>query len=227
MTGTLINFGTVIAGTVIGMTLKGRMPARIGTIVMQGVGLFTLFLGFNMAQESKNLLVVLFSVVFGAMIGEALDIEARLDALGRQLERRFAGGDGGGNFTKAFVMASILFCVGPMTIVGAIEDGLRGNYQILLTKAIMDGFSSIAFSSTLGIGVGFSALVILVYQGAITLAAASARAFLSDPAIAAMTGAGGLMIIGIGINLLELKKVRVGNMLPALVIAVILGRIFG
>ena len=221
MIGTLVNFATVAAGSFLGAVLKNRIPSRLSGTVIQGIGLFTLYLGVSMSLSAKNGILVLFSILIGGLIGEALDIEGALDSLGRRLEKRF--GSGNGDFTRGFVTASLLFCVGPMTIVGSIQDGLVGDYQILLTKGIMDGFCSVALASTLGIGVGFSALVVLIYQGALTLFASWARGFLTDPVVSLMTATGGLMIIGIGINLLEIKKLRVGNLLPALAVAVVLG----
>lgn len=224
MIGTLINVGTVTAGGILGALVRNRISSGLSGTVIQGIGLFTLYLGMSMSLSAKNGIIVLFSILIGGLAGEALDIEGRLDSLGRWFERRFGSGDG--NFTRGFVTASLLFCVGPMAIVGSIQDGLMGDYQILVTKAIMDGFCSVAFASTLGIGVAFSALVILAYQGALTLFASWVRGFLTDPVISAMTATGGLMIIGIGINLLEIKKLRVGNLLPGLVVAVILAWIF-
>jgi len=225
LTGTFINVGTVLLGSVAGTLLKHRIPSKLSGTVIQGIGLFTLFIGMKMAFEGANPVIMVFSILIGGIVGEALDIEGRLEAVGRWFEARFAASDG--NFTKGFVTASLLFCVGPMTIVGSIEDGLRGNYQILLTKAIMDGFCATAFSSTLGLGVGLAALTVLFYQGALTLAASYVKAFLTDPIVATMTATGGLLIIGIGVNLLELGKVKVGNLLPALVVAVVLAAIFG
>ncbi|HHY46276.1 MAG TPA: DUF554 domain-containing protein [Firmicutes bacterium] len=224
MRGTLINIATVLVGSILGLTLKQRIPARLTNPVVQAIGLFTMVLGMNMAQGAKNLLVVLFSLVLGGVIGEFLDIEGRLDGLGRWFETRLqASGDG---FNKGFIAASLLFCVGPMSIVGSIEDGLYGNYQILLTKSIMDGVCSIAFASTLGIGVPFSALVILFFQGGISLAASLVRPFMTDSVITAMTAVGGVMILGIGINLLELRKLKIANLLPALAVAVLLSAIW-
>ncbi len=224
MTGTFINIAAVAAGGLGGLLLRRRLPARLAETIFQGVGLFTLVLGTRLALGSENALVVLFSLVLGGMAGEALDLEARLDALGRRLEARYGRKDG--DFTKAFVSASLLFCVGPMTILGSIADGLQGDYTILLTKSVMDGLSSVAFASTLGVGVLFSVFTILFYQGGLTLLAGSVRQFMTDPVVRELTATGGLMIVGIGINMLGMARIRVANFLPGLLVAIVLARLF-
>ncbi len=224
MTGTVINIGTVIAGTVAGLTLRRRMPEKMSSTVVQGIGIFTLFIGMSMALETKNVLVVLFSIAIGSVIGTALDIEGWLELTASRLEARFARGAGGG-LARGFVAASLLFCVGPMAVLGSIQDGLTGDYRILVTKAIMDGFCSIAFAATLGAGVALSAGAILVYQGGLTLAATAIKGFLTDAAVREMTATGGLLIVGIGIDMLGIKKIHVGNMLPAIAVALVLARV--
>lgn len=195
---------------------------------MHGLGLVTLLLGISMALTTKNVLLVLGSVLVGGLLGEWWAIEAKLEAVGARLERRFGGLRGeemrGSNrsrstFIQGFVTASLVFCVGPMTILGAIQDGLSGDYQLLAIKSMLDGFASLAFASTLGVGVVFAALTVLVYQGALSLSAGFAHGVLTDPMITEMTATGGVLIMGIGLVLLELKRVRVGNFLPAIVIA--------
>ena len=164
-------------------------------------------------------------MVIGGIIGELLKIEDRLNAFGNQLEARFAKEDG--NFTKAFVSASLVYCVGAMAILGAIQSGLSGDHSTLFVKSILDGVSAIVFSSTLGIGVAFAAIPVFLYQGAIALGAASVKAFITDTIITEMTATGGLLIFAIGINLLGLNvKIKVGNLLPAVLVAVILARLF-
>jgi uncharacterized membrane protein YqgA involved in biofilm formation len=165
-------------------------------------------------------------MLVGGLLGEWWRIEDRLSRLGQRLEELFNRGRGAGDqastarFIRGFVTASLLFCVGPMTILGSIQDGLTGDYRLLAIKAMLDGFASLAFASTLGIGVAFSSLVILVYQGGLSLLAAQAQSLLTDPMIAEMTATGGVLIVGLGIStLLEIKPIRVGNFLPALVIA--------
>lgn len=223
MTGTLINMATVAAGTTLGMALKQKMPRRMADAVLQGLGIFTCFLGLSMAMKTQNVLVVLFSIVLGTVAGTGLDIEGRLERGTARLEARFARE--GTGMAAGFLAASLLYCVGPMSIIGSIEDGLAGNYQILLTKAIMDGVSSIVFGATMGVGVALSAVSIFVYQGAITLAAASVKSVLTDAAIAEMTAVGGLLIVGIGMNMLGIKKVRVADMLPAILLAAVLAQV--
>lgn len=225
MIGTLTNVATVVAGTLIGMALKQRIPERISRAVMQGLGIFTVFIGFNMAFETRNMLVVLFSIVIGTAIGTALDIAGRLERAATRIETRFAREGSGSGLAAGFLAASLLFCVGPMSIIGSIEDGLVGNYQILMTKALMDGVSSIVFGATMGIGVALSALTILVYQGGLTLAASAVKGLLSDATMTEMTAVGGLLIVAIGLNMLEIKKIRVADMLPAIFLAVLLAQV--
>jgi uncharacterized protein len=227
MTGTLINVGTVLAGTAIGTLLGGRLPERIRETVLHGLGLVTLVVGTAQALEAFRppltdltrgaVLIVLGSVLVGGIIGELLRIEGWLDRAGEALKARF--GRGQARFTEGFVVASLVFCVGPLTIVGSIQDGLTGDYQLLAIKALLDGFAAIAFASALGWGVGFSAITVLVYQGALSLSASAASGAFSEPMIAAMSAVGGVLILGIALRLLDLRQVRVGNLLPAVVLA--------
>lgn len=220
--GTLLNILTVLAGGALGMTFGSRLPERVRETVLNGLGLFTIAIGLQMTLQSKNMLIVLGSVLVGGVLGEWWGIDAGLKRIGAWLENRFAGGNGGsgGAFVKGFVTASLVFCVGPMTILGSISDGLQGDIQLLAIKSALDGFASLAFASTLGIGVLFSALTIAVVQGTITLLAAQAQAVLTQPMIVEMTATGGVLILGIGFgSLLELKPIRVGSFLPALAIA--------
>ena len=223
MTGTLMNMATVIAGTILGMALKRRMPERMSGAVMQGLALFTSFMGLKMAFGTEKMLAMLFSMVLGTVVGTALDIEGRLERGAVRLEARFA--KEGSGLAAGFLAASLLYCVGPMSIIGSIEDGLTGNYSILLTKALMYRVSSIVFGATMGIGVALSAVTILAYQGGISLAAASVKALVTDAAMVEMTAVGGLLIVGIGINMLGLKKIRAADMLPAIVFAAVLAQI--
>ncbi len=227
LTGTLINVVTVIVGTAVGVSLEHRLPERMRETVMSALGIITLSVGFNSALEMfrpplstltpASVLMIMGSVLLGAIAGEILRIEDGLAALGDRLKRRF--GDDQARFTEGFVVASLVFCVGPLTILGSIQDGLTGDYQLLAIKALLDGFAALAFASALGVGVGFSVITVLIYQGGLSLAASSVSGLFSDDIIAAMTAAGGVLIIGIGFRLLDLKQVRVGNMLPALVLA--------
>lgn len=226
--GTWINVLTILLGTTMGLGLRGRMPLAMQQILTQGLGLFTLFLGVTMAGAMRNAsigaidgtILGLLSIVFGGLMGEALQIEARLTQLGDWIKHRVKGG---GKFTEGFVATSLLFCIGPMAILGCLDNGLKGDPGILTVKAVMDGLASIAFSSTYGIGVAFSSLMILLYQGSLSLIASSLSQSLpnpsSNPAITLISGVGGLMVMGIGCNLLELVVIRVSSFLPALLIA--------
>ena len=224
MTGTIINIITVLAGSALGVLLGSRLRAEMSETVLRGLGLVTFAIGVSMTLATANILIVLGAVLVGGILGEWGRIEDRLNGVGAWLEERFNRGrtdeEDGNRFIRGFVTASLLFCVGPMTILGSIQDGLSGDYRLLTIKAMLDGFAALAFSSTLGIGVAFSALVILVFQGGLSLLAAQAQAFLTDPMIAEMTATGGILIMGLAVStLLEIKPIRVGNFLPALVIA--------
>lgn len=218
MTGTFINVATVLVGSTLGVALGSRLPQRIKEMVMWGVGLATLVIGIQMALQTQNILIVLGSLLLGGVAGELLRIEQGLNRLGRFLEARFSG-IGGGNFSRALVTTSLLFCVGPMTILGSIEDGLTGNYQILATKSALDGFSALAFASTLGWGVLFSSFTVLFYQGTLTLSATLVKTLLTAAMITEMSATGGVLILSLGLGLLELKTIRTANFLPALAFA--------
>ena len=221
-TGTIINVGAVVAGTTAGVVIGHRLPVGVQQRVLMGLGMVTLVLGIDNALEwdGTNPIIVMGAVLLGGVAGEAIGIERRLAALGDVLQRRFAGA-GSSRLSEGFVTASLLFCVGPLTVVGSIQDGLTGDYSSLGAKALLDGFASIAFASTLGWGVGLAAVTVLVVQGSITLAAAPLDGVLGEgsEALAALTSAGGVLIVGIALKLLELRDVKVGNYLPALLFA--------
>jgi len=219
--GTIINVATVVFGSLVGVFLNNRLPKNINHTVMQGLALSTALIGIKMGLETRNLLIVVLSLVIGGIIGEILGIENKFDQLGKWLEGKFDSKEkGSGNFTKGFVSTSLLFCVGPMAIVGCIENGLTGKYDILLTKAVMDGFAAMAFASTFGVGVTFSAGSIFAYQGGLTLLANLVKSYLTDPVVREMTATGGVLIIGLALNILEIVKVKVGNLLPAILVAI-------
>ena len=220
--GTVVNVITVLGGTLAGVVLGARLPERLRTAVLQAVGLVTLVIGARDALGTRNIVFPLVALILGAIIGEALRIEDRLDALGQAVRRRFSRGEGeDSRFVEGFVAASLLFCVGPLTILGSIRDGLGGpdHAQLLLVKAALDGTVAIAFASAMGWGVGFSALTMVVVQGTLTLAAGAADRLLTERMIVEMSAAGGVMVIGIGLRLLDIKKVAVASFLPALVLA--------
>lgn len=223
MTGTLLNIVTVLLGGLIGLLFGARIPERFKSTVIAGMGLFTFAMGVQMFLGTDNPLVVLGALLVGALLGEWWRIEEGLRNLGARLEKRFARDDsaeGSARFVRGFLTASLLFCVGPMTILGSIQDGLTGNYELLAVKSVLDGFAALAFASTLGIGVLFSSLVILVYQGGISLLAGGLSAIVTETMMAEMTATGGVILMGLAVSsLLELKSIRVGNFLPALAIA--------
>lgn len=224
MTGTLLNIGAVLLGGALGLIFGARLPERVRATVIAGMGLFTAAVGLKMFLETQNALYVLGGLLLGALLGEWLRIEDGLQALGSVLERRFNRGVGDGNvFVRGFLTASLLFCVGPMAILGSIQDGLSGDFELLAIKSVLDGFAALAFASSLGPGVLFSALVILVYQGGLTLLAAWLNKLITPGMTAEMTAVGGVMLVGIAVSsLLELKKIRVGNYLPALLLTPLL-----
>ena len=223
MTGTILNVVTVLAGGAIGLLFGSRIPERVKSTIIAGLGLFTAAMGLQMFLKSENPLIVLGALLVGPLLGEWWKIEDGLQALGQTLEKRFSSSEesgAGSRFVRGFMVASLVFCVGPMTILGSIQDGLSGDYNLLAVKSTLDGFASIAFASTLGIGVLFSSLVVFVFQGGISLMAGLLSAVINDPMMNEMTAAGGVILVGLAIsNLLEIKKIRMGNFLPALAIA--------
>lgn len=229
MTGTIINIITVLIGGTLGLLFGARLPDRLKGTVVAGMGLFTFAIGIQMFLKTENPLIVLGALLIGALLGEWWRIEDGLQNLGRILEERFMrvpepasvpGASTSTNFVRGFLTASLLFCVGPMTILGSIQDGLTGNYELLAVKSVLDGFASLAFASTLGVGVLFSTLVILAFQGGISLLAVQLNALVTPPMLNEMTAAGGVILMGLAISsLLEIKKIRTGNFLPALAVA--------
>jgi len=226
VTGTLINVGTVLAGTAIGVAAGSRLPEGFQKRVLAGLGLVTLVIGVDLALawRDSSPLYVLGAVLLGGLAGEALGIERRLSDFGDAIQRRVSRRDGS-SVSEAFFTASLLFCVGPLTVVGSIQDGLTGDYEALATKALLDGFAAIALSATLGWGVALSAGTVLIVQGGLSLGAGVFEDVLTGEALSALTSAGGVLIIGISLKLLELRDVKVGNFLPALVFAPALVRV--
>lgn len=225
--GTAVNVLTVLAGSAIGLAAGARLPERFSRLVMQAVGAFTMLIGIQMAREADGapaLLIVLFGLITGALAGEFLDLAGRLDRLGHGLQQRLAPAKQ--KFTEGFVTASLLFCVGPMTVIGSIQEGLQGDATILLTKAAMDGITSTALAAALGPGTAFSALTVLVYQGTLTLAAGLARDLLTGAVIESITAAGGLMMMCLALNLWGAAEIRVANLLPGLITAPLLAAVF-
>ncbi len=225
MTGTLVNVAAVLAGSLLGLLIKNRMPKRLTEIVFQVLGLFTLFLGVSMALETNHLIYLIFSLLLGGISGELIRLEERMDRFGDFLKRKLPGNNE--RFQEGLITAFLLFCMGSMTILGAIKEGINNNPDLLLTKSLMDGFSSIALAAALGVGVLLSAIPLLIFQGGLTLLASSVQDFLLPEMIAEITAVGGVMLIGLGINILGIKKLRIMNMLPALLFVVLMVMVFG
>jgi uncharacterized membrane protein YqgA involved in biofilm formation len=223
--GTLVNVITVVGGTVLGLVAGRRVPEKMRTTVLDAVGLVTIALGLHDALQTHNFVFPIVALVLGAIVGELLGIEDRLVSVGERLKRRVRQEEGT-SFVEGFVSASLVFCIGPLTILGSISDGLGHGAQELIVKAAMDGLVAIVFASTLGVGVGFSALTILVVQGSLTAGAGAADSVLNTRMVAEMTATGGVMLMGIGVRLLDIRSVRVGSMLPALLFAPVLVSLF-
>jgi len=240
LTGTIINSLAVVAGSLAGLLLKWlathfsqSLPAgsasvgsRLQEIIMQGVALCVLFIGISGSLKGSNTLVAIISMVIGAVIGELLDLDRRMHTLGdwvqKKTERLNKTGSNSPSISEGFVTASLLFCVGAMAIVGSLENGLTGNCDTLKAKAMLDGISSIVFASSLGIGVMFSAVGVFLYQGSISLLASFLSPVLSDAVIAEMTCVGSLLILALGLNMLNLTKIKVMNLVPAIFLPIIL-----
>jgi uncharacterized membrane protein YqgA involved in biofilm formation len=233
VTGTLINVAAILLGGALGLMFGARFPDRVRQTVLAGMGLFTAVLGIQMTFDTQQPLIIAGSLLIGSLLGEWWQIEDRLRNLGSWLEdhltrhpvKEIDGAENplnnhGSRFVRGFLTASLVFAIGPIAILGAIQDGLSGDYNLLAIKSILDAFGALAFASSLGIGVLFSSLVILVYQGGISLAASQVQALLSTAMTAEMTATGGVLLLGLAIsNLLEIKPIRVGNFLPALAVA--------
>lgn len=224
MTGTLVNVAAVLAGGTIGLIFHSRLPARYSRIVFMAIGLFTLFLGFFLAMRTSNFLIMIFSLVLGSLSGEFLQIDLRMDLLGQKL-KRLTGGKSA-RFSEGFVTAFLLFCMGSMTVLGAFEEGLGGEPNLLFAKSLLDGVSSIALAAALGAGVLFSVIPLFIYQGGLTLLAATLGDLFADSVVNEMTAVGGVLLIGLGITILEIKKIPVLNMIPSLIFAVVLAYVF-
>ncbi len=220
MVGTLINVGTVLLGSTIGLLIRSRLPERYIQIIFQVFGLFTLFLGVKMALETQNIMVMIFALLIGTLLGEWWNIEKGMSKFAAFIKRKVKSGSD--SFAEGFITAFLIFCMGSLTILGAIEEGLGGKPNLLLTKSLMDGFSSMALASALGAGVLFSVIPLFIYQGGLTIFASYISDALSTAVVAELSAVGGVLLIGLGFVLLEVKKVRVMNMLPALVIVVFL-----
>ncbi|MBF6596718.1 MAG: DUF554 domain-containing protein [Fermentimonas sp.] len=219
MIGTLVNTAAVIIGGLLGLALKKRMPDRVTTIYFQAIGLFTLAIGASMAVSMEKILIVVSSLALGSLIGEWCDIERGVEKLSDYLKVRFKIGSE--KFSEGLVTSFLLFCVGSMTILGTIQEGTGGSPDLLFTKSTMDFFSAILLASAMGVGVLFSSVPLFIFQATITIIARYAANFFTDDIILGLTNVGGILLIGLGINILGIKKLRIMNMLPSLVIVIL------
>lgn len=222
MLGTIVNCITVILGSLIGLLFKKGISQRVSAAVMQGLGLCVMYIGISGALEGQNVLIAIISVAVGALLGELLELDGRLEKLGKTLENKVAQGKGDGSLAKGFVTASLLFCVGAMSVVGSLQGGLTGNHETIFAKSVIDGIAAIVLSSTMGIGVMFSAVFILVYQGGIALCAGLLEGILTESVIAEMTCVGSLLIIGLSLNMLNITKLKVMNYIPAIFMPIVI-----
>lgn len=218
MLATLINAALVLAGSAAGLLFRGLISRRLMSILTHALGLCVLGIGVSSLLSTRDTLCLIVCMVMGAVLGNAVDIERRLEGAGERIRRRLAGRGDNGRFTQGFVSASLLFCVGAMAITGSIEAGLNRNYAILISKGVIDGVTSVSFAAAMGIGVAFSVLPLLVYQGGITLLAGWIGPYLPEAVVTEMTAAGGALIVAIALNMLELprERIQVGNLLPAM-----------
>jgi Uncharacterized membrane protein, possible Na+ channel or pump len=229
MLGTIVNALSILAGSIAGLlskiVFKNGIPERFNNIIMNGLALCILLIGISQALKVNNMLLIIFSIVIGAILGEIIDIDRHLQNLGDNLEKSLKGK--GGKVSEGFVSASLLFCVGSMAILGSLESGLTGKHDTLFAKSVLDGVSSVVFSSSLGIGVSFSAVSVFLYQGLITIAASSLKGILTGAVISDMTAVGGLLIIGIGLNMLGITKIKLANLLPGIFVPMLYQLISG
>lgn len=217
--GTFVNTIAIIVGGTLGLLLRGGIPDKIKNTIMDGLALCILLIGVTGAIKVNNLLLIIFSIVFGSIIGELIDFDKLIQRLGDKIEERFH--QKGGSISEGFVSSSLLFCVGAMAIVGSLQSGLTNNHQTLFAKSVLDGISSVVFASSLGFGVILSSVSVFIYQGAITLSATLLRTVLTQSVIMDMTAVGSLLIIGLSLNMLKITKIKVANLLPAVFIPVL------
>ncbi|WP_304340271.1 DUF554 domain-containing protein [Metaclostridioides mangenotii] len=224
MLGTIVNSLAIAVGCLVGLFIKKGIPERVSKTIMSGLGLCVLYIGIEGSLKGENTLITVVCIAVGGLIGELIDIDKKINKLGDFLQEKFSKGDDQEtSIAKGFVTTSLIYCVGAMAIVGALESGLTGNHQTLFTKALLDGISAIIFTTTLGIGVIFSSVAVFIYQGLITIGAAFLSTLLSEAVVTALTAVGSLLIIGIALNLLEITKIKVANLLPAVFLPILFG----
>ena len=224
--GTLINTATVLVGGSVGIAMGNKIPERVRIIVVQVIGMLTIGLGLSDLLKTHNMVFPLLGMVFGAVIGEVMRIEDRLEGLGEVIRKRFAQRQDPGPFISGFVTASLLFCIGPLTILGAIQDASGATPQLYIIKGTLDGFMSVIFGAIHGVGVLFSAVSVFIVQGTLTLFGTNLDSLLNDRMRIELFATGGLAVMAIGLNLLEIKKIRLGSLLPGLIITPILVKLF-
>lgn len=224
-TGSLVNAAAIIAGSLLGMALHGRLAERFRRIVFQGLGLCVLLIGLQMALTAKNPLILIFSILLGGLLGEGLRLDQAFESLGERAKSALRSRNP--DFTEGLITASLIFCIGAMAIVGSFDEGIRGDATVLYTKSILDGFASMALAATYGSGVLFAFVPVLLYQGGLTLFAGLFQEHFSPLVISQLTATGGLLIIGIGLTLLDIKRINLSNLLPSLLVAVVLSLAFG
>jgi len=222
MLATVINALAIVAGTLVGLLIKKGLPQRYEQAIYTGAGVTTLVIGMQMAFKTSHILAFALALIAGGLLGTLLDVEGAVLKLGEALKRRFAKDDHDGKFAYGFLAASVLYCSGAMAIVGSFKAGTEGDYSLILTKSALDGFLSILFASAMGPGVGFSALTVLAYQGLLTIVSVWVKPWVTDLMLAELTGVGGALVVMIGINLLDLKKLKTGDFLPALAVTALL-----
>lgn len=222
--GTIANVFAIIIGSSLGIIFHKEFPQKIKAIIFEGIGLAIIIIGIQMALKVEDLLVFIFSILIGGIIGEIIDLEGHLEKFSDFIKEKL--GSENKKFTHGFLTSSLLFCIGSMAIIGSLNDGLRQDHSLLFTKSILDGFTSLALASTYGIGVLFSFVPVLFYQGGITILSVQLQGLLSNLLVAQLTAVGGVLILGLGINLLELKKIKITNFLPSLIVVIILSLIF-
>lgn len=218
--GAVANAAAILLGGTIGSFMKKGIPKKYGDSIMHAISLFTFGMGIMFFLKSKEIMVVIISLIIGTLLGEWIDIEKRLENLGNAIQSRMKVGYG--NFSEGFVTSSLIFCVGSMAIMGAMQSGLSGNHDVLFAKTALDAMSSIIFASAMGIGVAFSSAIVLIYEGGLSLAAAAVAPYLSNAVVDEMTAVGGILLMGLSISILDIKKVKAGNMLPALLVPMII-----
>lgn len=225
MTGTIINALAIFVAGLIGLMIGKGIPENMSRTIQDGLGLLVMIIGIEYAFKAESLAIVGISLAIGAIIGELRRWEAKLDKVGYLLQAKFGKGEDN-QFVKGFVSASLLFCVGAMAVIGALEDGLTGNYQILLIKSILDGIFSLIFAASMGVGVLFSAIPVFIYQGSISLASTFIKPILTDPMLNNITALGGVLIAGLGLNIIGITKIKVANLLPGIFVVPIIMAIY-